>query len=105
MAKTQKFAHSTGRVNIGENIAYGTVKGNNATKFAEMWAAERQDFKAGVKYPNCTKTGDQADVWHWTQMIWRKTTQIGCGMGNYNGRLYYVCNYYPAGNYIGQFVY
>lgn len=39
-------------------------------------------------------------------MIWKQTVRVGCGQTycrNMRG-YYYVCNYYPPGNYIGEFV-
>ncbi|QRW09478.1 cysteine-rich Secretory family protein [Ceratobasidium sp. AG-Ba] len=50
---------------------------------------------------------------HWTQVVWKGTTKVGCYMatcapGNifgkkYGNAKYVVCNYRPAGNVIGQF--
>jgi hypothetical protein len=38
-------------------------------------------------------------------MVWRNTTQVGCGIGN-NGRTdFLVCWYSPQGNYVGQVPY
>ncbi|KAJ6591355.1 CAP domain-containing protein [Mycena sp. CBHHK59/15] len=34
---------------------------------------------------------------HWSQMVWKSTTDLGCAA------LYYVCEYWPAGNVIGEF--
>ncbi|CAD5227999.1 unnamed protein product [Bursaphelenchus xylophilus] len=43
---------------------------------------------------------------HFIQMIWAKTTHVGCGIKNCskNNRTttLFVCNYYPPGNCIGQ---
>ena len=41
------------------------------------------------------------------QVVWKKSTQLNCGYatftkGNYNS-YYVVCQYYPAGNYAGQY--
>ena len=44
-----------------------------------------------------------------TQIVWKNTTQVGCGVAACSGALdsevalLYVCEYYPAGNVIGQF--
>jgi hypothetical protein len=43
---------------------------------------------------------------HYSQMIWADTNRVGCGFTSYrdNGTLetnLYVCNYGPAGNFIG----
>jgi pathogenesis-related protein 1 len=40
---------------------------------------------------------------HYTQMIWYKTTLVGCAIVTCSGNQYLVvCNYSPAGNYIGE---
>ncbi|EIW77340.1 PR-1-like protein, partial [Coniophora puteana RWD-64-598 SS2] len=48
---------------------------------------------------------------HWTQVVWKGTHQLGCAEATCNGIFdpkygaakYYVCEYYPAGNVIGEF--
>lgn len=35
---------------------------------------------------------------HFTQMVWAKTTHIGCGITLYSGKALIGCNYGPAGN-------
>jgi len=47
---------------------------------------------------------------HWTQVVWKSTTQLGCAqaqcedlLGKHTGvATYYVCFYDPAGNVIGK---
>ncbi|EDO14674.1 hypothetical protein Kpol_282p1, partial [Vanderwaltozyma polyspora DSM 70294] len=42
---------------------------------------------------------------HFTQLIWKDTTQVGCGIkycGDYYGD-YIICSYNPPGNYQGEF--
>lgn len=38
---------------------------------------------------------------HFSQMVWKGTTQLGCGYSA--GCKMYVCHYNPPGNVIGQF--
>ena len=53
-------------------------------------------------------------IGHYTQAVWAESTTVGCGImnyydtafqGTYPYKLYYACNYGPAGNYLGQKVY
>ncbi|KAK9511778.1 hypothetical protein O3M35_000374 [Rhynocoris fuscipes] len=64
------------------------------------WYDEVNYYKFGG--PFSTQTG------HYTQLIWAKSDKIGCGYSYYKESNnfwyagYLVCNYAPAGNYIGQ---
>ena len=42
---------------------------------------------------------------HFTQMIWKKSTHIGCAAAKSKktGRVYIACNYWPRGNVLGKF--
>ena len=46
---------------------------------------------------------------HYTQMVWAETEMIGCGHVTYSGGLgvnkIVVCNYGPAGNFVGRRMY
>jgi pathogenesis-related protein 1 len=44
-----------------------------------------------------------APTGHYTQMVWRSTTQVGMGQASCpGGALVIVAEYNPPGNYIGQ---
>ena len=43
-----------------------------------------------------------APAGHYTQMVWRETTRLGCGQAICNGTLIVACNYSPAGNVLGR---
>ncbi|XP_053976943.1 uncharacterized protein LOC128885784 isoform X1 [Hylaeus anthracinus] len=61
------------------------------------WYAEEAQHQYG-KEPTTLKTG------HFTQVVWKDSTELGVGMArNRNGEVYVVCNYNPAGNYLGSF--
>ena len=39
-----------------------------------------------------------------TQIVWDDSKLIGCGVADCpNLGIYYVCNFFPGGNYIGEF--
>ncbi|KAI1313937.1 PR-1-like protein [Xylaria venustula] len=88
-----KFAHSGGP--YGENLAIGY---GNATAAVEAWGDE------GEKY-NYGKPGFSEDTGHFTQLVWKNTTDVGCGrrLCGDNKGWYVVCEYWPRGNVIGAF--
>ncbi|KAH3736563.1 cysteine-rich venom protein latisemin-like [Dreissena polymorpha] len=81
-----------GRFSVGQNLAYGYSSWTGAI---EGWAKEKKDFTYGTDNKNKV-------VGHYTQMVWAQTSKVGCGYAVCNGRPYYVCNYGPAGNYMGE---
>ena len=69
-------------------------------RMSRFWIDERTDGVA-IRF--------EAATGHYTAVVWAETSRVGCGFSTYrqNGRLtnLYVCNYGPAGNFIGQPVY
>lgn len=39
---------------------------------------------------------------HYTQLVWHNTTDVGCGRASCGNAEVWVCNYLPAGNFIGR---
>lgn len=85
------FAHSGG--DYGENIAWGYSTYQLAM---QAWYDE-------YKLYDYNNPGYSSAVGHFTQMVWKGTTQIGCAAIDCSGATYLACEYNPAGNYIGQF--
>jgi hypothetical protein len=101
LASTNQFRHCSS----GENIWMGTGGRFSFTQMMELWASERKNFVNGI-FPDVSRTGRWADVGHYTQIIWRNTTQVGCaGATGSDGNYRFVCNYAPAGNIMGRQVY
>lgn len=97
LAQTNSFQHSqTG--GYGENLWMGTAGAYSQQEMVDSWASEKKDFIYGT-FPNTTTGGV---VGHYTQIVWRNTTEVGCALVTANGNDYLVCQYNPAGNYIGQ---
>ena len=103
LAFTNRFQHSDRRARrgTGENLWMGTRGAFSVERMVSDWASERRMFSAGV-FPAVTRTGNWADVGHYTQIIWPTTTRVGCALAS-NGRAdYLVCHYSPAGNIDGR---
>ncbi len=92
----------------GENLAmsYGYSPTTNyqltPASVVDMWGAEVKDCDpaSGTWSMQCG---------HWSQVVWKKTTAVGCAraMCNQAGKHteIWVCNYTPGGNMTGQKAY
>jgi len=100
-AKRCVFEHSGGKVGpYGENLAAGS--GDFGIPAAiKLWADEESEYDP--KNPKYS---------HYTQMVWKATSQIGCArascnLSNFPSEYwpiqFYVCEYNPPGNVIGEF--
>jgi uncharacterized protein YkwD len=85
----------------GENLWLGTAGYYSYTNMVDGWGSERQFFRSGV-FPDVSTTGRWSDVGHYTQMVWRNTTQVGCAQAIAGGNDILVCRYSPPGNFQGQ---
>ena len=65
------------------------------------WVREKQFFRPGV-FPNNSTTGRVEDVGHYTQLVWRATTEVGCAQASSEREDILVCRYAEAGNYRGE---
>ncbi len=96
------FEHS--ETDLGENLSARTDLAEPDAIVA-AWAAEAEWFDhAKNRCANGKVCG------HYTQVVWRDSTQIGCGMAQCSpggpfgdsAWVMWVCNYSPAGNWKGQ---
>lgn len=101
LAATGKFEHSKNRRGYGENLWMGTSRRFSCTQMVDSWGKEKKYF-VNRPSPNFSKTGKFSDVGHYTQVVWRKTTEVGCALVSRRGKDYLVCQYNPAGNVKGQ---
>lgn len=104
LAATGQYAHS-GTPGVGENLAMGTQGAYTAPQYIDLWGAEQANFIPGGVFPDVSATGNWADVGHYTQTVWRDTTQVGCGMASGFGSDFLVCQYTTSGNVEGETVY
>jgi uncharacterized protein YkwD len=89
-----KFGHSGGQ--YGENLAAGTTGAMDPEAVVAMWYDEIKGYS--FKQP-----GFSMQTGHFTQVVWRSTTQVGCGVAQCKGNDIWVCNYDPPGNWEGQY--
>jgi hypothetical protein len=99
LAATSTFQHS-GTPGVGENIAEGSTGSFTPAQLVDMWGNEQANFQPGT-FPNISTTGNWADAGHYTQVIWRTTTSVGCGLASDGTNDYLVCQYSPPGNMEG----
>ncbi|KAF8581375.1 PR-1-like protein [Ramaria rubella] len=95
------FQHSGGSLGpFGENLAAGTGDGYGIPQALASWTNEVSQYDPSNPQPS-----------HFTQVVWKATTQVGCALQNCDGIFpssfgqahYYVCEYSPQGNIIGEF--
>ena len=80
----------------GENLAIDSTP----LAGAAAWYSERVNYRPGT----LVTSANLNDVGHYTQMVWRDTTSVGCGKaivqrGRYQNQVVLVCNYDPPGNF------
>jgi hypothetical protein len=86
--------HSSG--DYGENLAAGSVELMGPGQVAEMWYSEIDKF-------DFAKGGFSGETGHFTQLVWRGTQRLGCGVSSCKSLRIWVCNYDPPGNVMGEY--
>lgn len=104
LAATGRFEHSRdapGQRRLGENIWGGTPGAFRPETMVSAWIAEKRFYRPGV-FPSNSTTGKVQDVSHYTQVIWRTTVEVGCGLSRGEREEILVCRYSGPGNVIGS---
>lgn len=103
LASLGRLQHSSpqSRAGQGENLWMGTARAFSIEEMAGSWAEERSYFRPGT-FPQVSRSGNWSDVGHYTQMIWRGTTRVGCALHRGGNADYLICRYAPAGNIVGR---
>lgn len=99
---THRFAHDPRPHGHGENLWTGW--GDRTWTPEEMvgeWIAEKSDYRPGV-FPDISRSGDWTRVGHYTQLIWRNTTHVGCAVATRGDQQLLACRYAPPGNIDGR---
>lgn len=89
-----ELEHSGGP--YGENLAenYDNMDFTDAVKY---WVSEKSHYDHDSN--KCVKD----ECLHYTQVVWRDTTHVGCARAKCkNGWMFVICNYSPPGNVEGQ---
>ena len=79
---------------LGENILLS--KEQNAKYICNKWYDECKNY-------NYNEEKYQEGKTHFTQIVWKETSQVGFGFVLNNNNLCSVALYYPAGNVLGEF--
>jgi len=104
LSRTGKFEHSPDQPNQepeGENIWGGSPNYYAPESMIALWVSEKRHFTSGT-FPENSRTGHVQDVSHYTQLIWKNTTHVGCGVSDSGAEEILVCRYRTAGNVYGE---
>jgi hypothetical protein len=103
LAQLGRLEHSAiaDRPGEGENLWLGTAGAYTPEEMVQGWADEKHDFADGI-FPDVSRSGHWEAVGHYSQMIWAKTTQLGCAKATAGGWDILVCRYSPPGNLVGE---
>ena len=103
LSRTGRFEHSPdapGQEVEGENIWGGTPGYYLPENMIRLWIAEKKNFQPGV-FPSNSRSGAVEDVSHYTQLVWRKTSRVGCAVNADGKEEILVCRYSSPGNVVG----
>jgi len=101
--------HSNPKGSYGENLYWTSpliwsdgrkeLRKVSPAEVIDSWGNEQADYNHAR---NECRTG--AICGHYTQIVWRDTSKVGCGMGTCRDshEQIWVCHYAPAGNIVGE---
>jgi Cysteine-rich secretory protein family len=99
---------------LGENLYASSGLGDKMAgkEAVDGWAGEVACYTYGTFMKadkcdmTCTSKMNSDGCGHYTQVVWRASIEIGCGVttcgSGFNMQTEVICNYGPAGNYIGM---
>jgi len=101
--------HSDPKGSYGENLYWTSplmwpdgrkaLRKVSPAEVIDSWGNEKDDYNLAR---NECKSG--AICGHYTQIVWRDTSKVGCGMATCSDshEQVWVCHYSPAGNIVGE---
>jgi pathogenesis-related protein 1 len=95
LAASGVFEHRR-KSKFGENLYELRGAKSTPAKVVERWSSEAPNFDEKANKCRGGPCG------HYTQVVWRGTREVGCGVGRSGAREVWVCEYDPPGNYVGQ---
>lgn len=101
LAGSNRLQHTAGGSGQGENIWMGTAGRFAPERMIGAWLEEKAHFTRGT-FPQVSRTGRWADVGHYTQMVWRATSEVGCAIARGRQADVLVCRYAEPGNVVGR---
>ena len=81
----------------GENIVAGAKHLLTPAAVVNLWESEQADYDLATG-----RCGVGKNCKHYSQIIWRDTSAVGCGEGICGNQAVWVCNYNPPGNIRGE---
>jgi uncharacterized protein YkwD len=87
--------------NYGENLMSAS---SDPIDVSWLVGISTEQWYNEVRYYDCSRPGYQAGTGHFTQIVWKSSTALGCAAQRCSQTEgWVVCRYWPAGNYLGQF--
>lgn len=81
----------------GENIEWAGGQSLTPEEVVGAWGREQAFYNYAA---NSCQAG--RNCLHYTQLVWRNTTAVGCGVARCDNSEVWVCNYAPPGNWLGE---
>jgi pathogenesis-related protein 1 len=88
------FSHSRNQ-QYGQNLFEISGGSVTAEEVVSAWVSEAKNY-------NRQKNTCSGTCGHYTQVVWRDTKKVGCGVARGRRREVWVCDYEPPGNIVGE---